>query len=298
MEIKQLNYFITVAEELHFRNAALKLNMSQPPLSYQIRKFEGELGVVLFERNNRNVKLTKAGQYFYKSVKRIVDELKKEVVVTQNIHKGQIGNIVLGFSGSAVFELLPKIIKQTKHMFPNVNLDVKQLTTNEQVEALNSGSIDVGLIVPPILDENILTYPISKEKFVLCVPKGHTLSNRIEGINCSDLVNYDFIMTQREAGQGYYDLVNALCMEGGFTPTIVQTAKEQHTIVSLVSANIGIALVPESTANINNFNVEYLPINSKICKWTSVAWKNGSHNEELINIVKVIKQLRVPQSPT
>ncbi|GAL31055.1 aromatic hydrocarbon utilization transcriptional regulator CatR (LysR family) [Vibrio variabilis] len=293
MEIKQIRYFIAVAQELHFRNAARRLNISQPPLSYQIRKLEDELGVLLLERDTRNVTLTKAGKYFYDRSQRILNKLDKEVAVTQNIHNGQTGSIVLGFSGSAVFSLLPAIIKQSRYIFPDLILDVRQLTTQEQIKELNLGNIDVGILVPPVYDNTINTYTIKREGFNLCVPENHHLASR----HCIDIVelsNEKFVMTRREDGEGYYDLIIALCMEGGFTPSIIQTAKEQQTIVSLVAACIGIAIVPESTRNIANTSVVFIPINSKIRKQSSVAWKEKLQNEELSSFIEVIKQLRAP----
>lgn len=272
MELRHLRYFVAVAKHLHFSTAAKELNISQPPLSKQIKQLEDELGVTLFLRTNRDVKLTAAGAYFFESAKNILDMVERDVNTVRKIHCGEIGTLTIGFGGSVVFDLLPKIIKEIKNRYPEIKLNVRQLTTEEQLKSLLNGTIDVGLLVPPIENKKIDLFPIRDEVFVVCLPKNHYLAKSTKPIDIKELANEPIIMTPESSGKGYYNSVLSLCRKGGFYPNITQTAQEQQTLVSLVAAELGIAFVPESTKRIIHENVQYLSLKQQHKKVTAVAW--------------------------
>lgn len=274
MELRHLKYFISVAQHLNFSEAAKQLNISQPPLSRQIQQLEEELSVKLLTRTNRHVELTEAGTHFLESAKRTLNLIDYDILTAQKIHEGETGVLTIGFGGSVVFDLLPKVIKRVRAHYPNLQLNLRQLTTTEQITSLLNGTIDVGILVPPVDNQKINTIPIREEAFVVCVPNRHPLSTCTSPIAMKEFTDENIIMTPKEAGKGYYDAVLSLCRQGGFFPKITQTAQEQQTLVSLVAAELGVAFVPESTKLISHKNVKYLSLQEKQRKISAVAWNN------------------------
>ncbi|WP_340084330.1 LysR family transcriptional regulator [Siminovitchia sp. FSL H7-0308] len=275
IETRHLVYFKTVAEHLNFTKAAKHLNISQPPLSYQIKQLEELLGVPLFHRTNRKVELTDAGKYFYEVTIKTLHNLDNHIDHVRKIGKGEIGSLRIGFGGSVIYDILPKIIRSIRQRYSELKLTVQQLTTFQQVNALKNGEIDIGILVPPINEESINILPIRKEEFIVCLNKNHPLSSRKEPLAVQLFSNEDVIMTPHYAGIGYYESVINLCKRGGFTPHVAQTAQEQLTIVSLVASGLGVAFVPLSTANIYHENVVYRTLQEKVYKETAIAWNKG-----------------------
>ncbi|MFD1446801.1 LysR family transcriptional regulator [Oceanobacillus profundus] len=289
MELRHLRYFVAVAKHLHFNEAALELNISQPPLSKQIKQLEDELGVILLWRTNRKVELTEAGEYFFNAANRILKLVEKEINVTKEIACGEIGSLTIGFGGSVVYDLLPNIIKQMNEIYPNIKLEVRQLTTSDQVRLLQEGTIDVGFLVPPINEDDITNLPIREEPFVACVPLNHRLSQSQHPVEVMEFERDRVIMTPEKSGKGYYDSIIALCRNAGFYPNITQTAQEQQTIVSLVASEIGIAFVPKTTERIVHENVKYLPLKQQHKKITALAWHKDNHKPVIGLFVDLIK---------
>ncbi len=287
MELRHLRYFVTVAEHLHFSIAAKKLNISQPPLTRQIKQLEEELEVELFIRTNREVKLTEAGKYFYEAAKQTLDKVERERIKVKKIHNGETGSLTIGFGGSVVYDLLPKIIQVVHRKYPDIHLNVRQLTTEDQVKSLINGEIDAGLLVPPIENEKISLLPIREEVFVACVPKNHPLAKREQTVSVEEFANEKIILTPKNAGKGYYNSVIELCRKGGFYPNITQTAQEQQTLVSLVASELGIAFVPESTKKIIHENVKYVSLKQQHKKITAAAW----NIDNSVPVVKLFIQL-------
>lgn len=291
MELRHLKYFHTVASHLHFNNAAKELNISQPPLSKQIKQLEEELDVQLFYRTNRKVELTEAGVYFENSCKFILNLIEKEVETTKRIYEGELGEVVLAFSGSVVHDLLPLIIKETKSKYPDIKLLVEQHTSSEQIEGLLNGNINVGMLIPPVNEEKLNILPIVEEGFVAVVPIGHHLSDIKRVLDVKELANENFIMTPEQSGRGYFDSVISLCKSEGFYPKIVQNAQEQQTIISLVAAELGVAVVPESSIRITNKAVSFIPIKQNHKKTTALAWHKESTSPGVRLFIKHIRDL-------
>lgn len=291
MEIRHLKYFHTVASHLHFNNAAKELNISQPPLSKQIKQLEEELDVQLLYRTNRKVELTEAGVYFENSCKFILNLIEKEIETTKRIYKGELGEVVLAFSGSVVHDLLPLIIKETKSKYPDIKLLVEQHTSSEQIKGLLNGNINVGMLVPPVNEQKLNILPIVEEGFVAVVPIGHHLSDIKRELDVKELANENFIMTPEQSGRGYFDSVISLCKSEGFYPKIVQNAQEQQTIISLVAAELGVAVVPESSTRITNKAVSFIPIKQNHKKTTALAWHKESTSPGVRLFIKHIRDL-------
>lgn len=291
MELRHLKYFHTVASHLHFNNAAKELNISQPPLSKQIKQLEEELDVQLLYRTNRKVELTEAGVYFENSCKFILNLIEKEIETTKRIYEGELGEVVLAFSGSVVHDLLPLIIKETKSKYPDIKLLVEQHTSSEQIKGLLNGNINVGMLVPPVNEQKLNILPIVEEGFVAVVPIGHHLSDIKRELDVKELANENFIMTPEQSGRGYFDSVISLCKSEGFYPKIVQNAQEQQTIISLVAAELGVAVVPESSTRITNKAVSFIPIKQNHKKTTALAWHKESTSPGVRLFIKHIRDL-------
>lgn len=275
MELRHLRYYIVVAEQLHFGRAAKLLNISQPPLSNQIKHLEEEIGVQLLIRNNKEVRITPAGQHFLEAAKNCITTLDKEIAFTQRIAQGKEGTISIGFSGTMSFHLIPSIVKDFKRSHPGIDIRLQQLTTHNQVVGLIHGTIDIGFLVVPVLDKRINNITILEEHFVACLPKSHPLATCSQVIDVSKLCDENWVMTPREAGHGYYDAIMSLCKEQGFIPNVIQTAQEQQTLVALVAAEIGVTLLPHSATYIKNDHVVYKEINSDVKKVSAMAWNSS-----------------------
>ncbi|PID23226.1 LysR family transcriptional regulator [Sporosarcina sp. P3] len=252
MELRQLRYFIAVAEELNFSRAAERLHITQPPLSMQIQNLEKEMGILLFNRTNRRVELTAAGQHFYQDVVKIIDSLEGSIENAKRIHLGKLGSLRVGFVGSATYDILPAVLRVFRKQFPDVQVHISELSTAAQLEALRQNEIDVGVLRPPILDDTLHTEIVSIRPCVLAVPKQHPLLE-LEVVTLEDLKPYPFVLLSPKTWPGFYTEILGLCH-----PVIQQEALEFQTVIGLVAAGLGIAIVPQSTMNLHTQEVVYI----------------------------------------
>ena len=256
IELRHLRYFIAVAEELHFGRAAARLHMAQPPLSQQIRQLEEELGFQLFHRTKRSVQLTEAGAVFLAECQRIVQQLEQAVQLGQQVSRGERGQLVLGFVSSAAYSVLPTLLQTFRAAAPEVSLELHELTTDQQVQWLRDRRMDVGLVRPPIDEPNFCLMPLFEEPLVVALPQPHPLAQQ-PVVSLQDLAGKPFILFPRPLAPGLYDQIISLCQQGGFSPTIVQEAIQMQTIISLVAADMGLAIVPLSLQNLQRTGVVY-----------------------------------------
>ncbi len=256
-DIRQLKQFIAVAEEKHFRHAAERLNMTQPPLSQAIMKLEQDLGVQLLNRNRKKVELTSAGDVFLRGAYETIARMSKLESDTKRAAEGLIGRLSIGFSGSAIYEALPTSIRKFRKSFPDIQLEITERSTLDQVNALLKGQQDIGLLRPPMINEALFDiYPLKIEQLVLVIPSNHPMANA-KTIDLRDFAREDFITFAPETSPNLHNLVLKTCSAAGFTPNIVQTAPQIQTHISLVSAGLGVALVPECTSLITHPNVTF-----------------------------------------
>ncbi|WP_225049969.1 acetoin biosynthesis transcriptional regulator AlsR [Priestia megaterium] len=291
MELRHLKYFKTVAEELHFGKAAARLNIAQPPLSLQIRNLEEELGVSLFHRTKRHVELTKEGQVFLEKVYQIFESLDESIETVRMVSRGEIGEIVIGFLASAAYDVLPTIIKHYRKQYPSIHVNLKQLTSAEQLKALEEGTIHIGIISEPIENQSLNFEIIRREPMVVALPKEHPLASKTASIHLMDLANEPFIVTERKSNQHHYDGVINSCYESGFSPNVIQETKEMSTVISLVSAGIGIAIVPSSIQLLLQNEVVYREIrDNKFNTITALVWKNKNQSPIVNGFVNLVKE--------
>ncbi|MCY9669230.1 LysR substrate-binding domain-containing protein [Paenibacillus alginolyticus] len=188
-----MKYFKTVAEELHFSKAAARLNMAQPPLSLQIRQLEEEIGVPLFHRTKRNVELTEEGKVFLEKVHQLFKSLDEAIETVRKVNRGEVGEIIIGFIASAVYDILPTIIKHYRKQHPAIHVVLKQLTSAEQIKALQEGTIQIGILSEPSESDAINFEVIRREPMVIALPKEHPLASETSLIDLIDLANDPFI---------------------------------------------------------------------------------------------------------
>jgi DNA-binding transcriptional LysR family regulator len=242
MELRHLRYFVLVAEELHFSRAAERAGIAQPPLSQQIRSLESELGVRLFHRTRRKVELTDAGKELLPMAQRLLRDAAIAERTARLAASGAFGIVEIGFVGSLAFKTLPRIVQQIRGSLPNVHLDLRELTSQQQREALLDRHISLGLARFPLDDSGLKSVLLTREP--LAVASFRKLS---EGpLRVMDIANEPLIMFPRGFGPELHDQIMALFAECDVSPCIEQEAVQMSTILGLVSAGIGSAIVPDS----------------------------------------------------
>ncbi|KKZ98848.1 hypothetical protein B4147_3431 [Bacillus wiedmannii] len=290
MELRHLQYFVVVAEELHFGRAAARLQMTQPPLSQQIQQLEKEMGVMLFSRTKRKVELTEAGEMFLKEVKKAFEQIDKAVEVAQSAQRGEVGSLSIGFVGAAIYDILPSIVREYRKKFPRVSVALHELSTPDQVHALHDNRIDIGFLRPPIPTQLLELEPIQKLSCTLCLPKAHPLAEKGE-IHIEDLRDEPFVFITRPVWPALYDTILSLCRDVGFSPHIVQEATEYQTVMGLVAAGIGITVIPVSANKLYKTEVVYKELcDSNFVAEMSVAYKKMNTNPELLEFLKIARE--------
>ena len=297
MELRHLRYFVTVAEELHFGRAAKKLHISQPPLSMQIRALEAELGVTLFNRTQRSVALTQSGNALLGEARHILARVDQAVLMTRRVRRGEIGELAIGFISVADYNVLPVVLREFRRAFPLVNLTLRESTTDAQIRDLLAGRIDVGFVLPPINEPSLESLPILREPLIAALPDKHPLARKAGKLVLEKLKDAPFILFPRPYAPGLYDDVVSCCKAAGFSPRVEQEAIQMQTIVSLVSAELGVALIPASLTNLRRTGVTYkeLKAGSPLTE-VHLAWRRGDDLPALRVFVDVASRIsNMPQ---
>ncbi|RCJ25283.1 LysR family transcriptional regulator [Nostoc sp. ATCC 43529] len=292
MELRHLRYFIAVAEELHFSKAAERLHIAQPPLSQQIQQLEAQLGVELFHRKTkRQVQLTEAGQVFLQEAYQLLAQLQKAIELTQKIGRGEKGQLRIGFTSLVTYNLLPVILRQFREQFPEVELILQELTTTEQERSLQESRIHVGFAHPPLEDNTLNQKCIQQEALIVALAETHPLAEQ-EKISVRSLVNQNLIVFPRHLGSGLYDQIVSLCQQGNFSPKVTQEAIQMQTIIGLVSAEMGIAIVPSSLQNLQRTGVVYRSFEEKTpLVETAIVWREEDITPVLKEFLQVVMSL-------
>lgn len=245
LNLIHIHSFITLASELHFGRAAHRLNMTQPPLTRQIKTLEGNLGVVLFKRTSQAVSLTPAGRNLLPEAQALLQQAA-EFEGKARVDKNQeIGEVRIGFYGASSYYILPKLLSHARARYPKIRIILNELSAIQQVSAFSLGQIDLGIARPTETPAEIAVYPAFKEKLCLAMPRDAVLGRR-QRIRLNDLEGLDFIGYQNSAPY-LNGLITKLLKENRISPNIVQQASHAQAIMSLVSANIGVAILPETT---------------------------------------------------
>lgn len=290
MELRHLRYFRAVAEHLHFGRAAGSLHIAQPPLSQQIRHLEAELGVTLLTRTTRSVELTPAGRAFHARAVQILDAVDDAGRQARRIAAGTEGHLSIGCVGSATYSLLPRLVRALGDALPGVEVSVRgEMLAPAQLAALAAGDIDLALLRPPVRHDDIVTETIRRDRLLVALPVGHPLAGH-RTVAVEDLRDADFIS---HAGQGrsvMSSIVSAACADAGFVPRVRHEVMETSTLVTLVAAGLGVALVPAPTAALDVAGVRYLPLTPTSLGVDLVAAHLPGERAALIaNVLRVLR---------
>ncbi|HEP7907279.1 TPA: LysR family transcriptional regulator [Pseudomonas aeruginosa] len=279
MELRHLRYFIAVAEELHFGRAAERLGISQPPLSQQIQALEEEIGARLFERTNRRVELTDAGRLFLDESRQVLAQVDKAVLLARRAHLGELGELKIGFTSSAPFtSTIPSSIHAFRKAYPDVHLDLQEMSSRQVLKALLEESLQVGVIRPLALPDAVHWVELFREPLVAVLRADHPLAAGSEdGLAIAALAEGPFVFFPRSYGTGLYDQVIALTRQAGFSPRIAQEASEAMTIIGLVSAGLGVSILPASFRRTRVDGVVYRTLSDP--EATTAVWLVRRQNE-------------------
>lgn len=260
MELRHLRYFRAVAEELHFGRAAERLHIAQPPLSQQIRQLEDELGVTLLVRSTRRVELTAAGEAYLHRAIAILDAVDAAGQQAQRIAEGQQGTLAIGCVGSATYSLLPPLVRTLREELPGLDVSVRgEMLAPAQIAALTSGEIDLGLLRPPVTGSELVVETVRRDRLIAALPEGHPLAGG-DSVAIGELRDAEFIAHAGHGRSVMNGVLISICARAGFVPQIHHEVEETSTLVTLVAAGLGVAIVPEATAALGLAGVRYLPL--------------------------------------
>lgn len=249
LELRHFRYAIAVADTLHFGKAAKRLHISQPPLSQQIRQLEEELGIQLFERTNRNVRLTKPGEMFIQEARIVVAQAEHAAKVAEYARDGEDGQLIVAIAGPADSPFFIDVFRLLAKRHPRVRLAVRNMSTMDQVDAIRECRVHAGFVVPPIDDPALTTETVSHQPIAIAVPEDHPLAKRAY-VPLSALATERHIMFARHLGPHFFDAIVNGCRQAGFTLNVVHEVDNLHTACALVAAGLGVCFVPGSIGNV------------------------------------------------
>jgi DNA-binding transcriptional LysR family regulator len=261
VELRHLRYFLAVADELHFGRAAERVHVAQPAISQQIRRLEAEIGTELFHRNRREVRLAPAGEALRDYAVRAIDEVNDGVEAARRAARGEIGNLTVGFLETAASTIVPRAVRQFRSARPDVNLTLRELGVGAQIDDLQAGRLDVGIIRPPADADDLVFERIIDEELIAAVPSGHPLAGR-DQITARTVVDQPLVLLSREVVPGLYDQVLAIRQEESGSGAIAQEATSIQAVLGLVSAELGISVMPASVRSLSREGVEFVAIRS------------------------------------
>jgi DNA-binding transcriptional LysR family regulator len=264
MELRQLRYFVAVAEELSFSRAAERLNVSQPPLSMQIKALEEELGATLFSRTRRKVEITHAGMLLLDSARKVLGELRRAAEMVALSAQGEAGLIRLGFTGSVpMLDMFPRLMRAFRDRYPEIGIELRHMSTAQQLQALLSGELDIGILRPPYYFQagpGLIAHRIWRDELAVFLPMNHALAAVRGALSLARLEGQTFVSVAPDIGCGMYDHFMTLCSQAGLAPRVAQHARELGSVLGLVAAGIGIAILPQCYARMGISDVVSRPL--------------------------------------
>lgn len=261
-DLRQLRYFIAVAEELSFTRAAERVHIAQPPLSQQIRSLEESLGVMLLQRTRRRVELTDAGRVFLEQARNIIRTTDLAAVEAQRAQRGEIGRLAVGFFEHMSYTLLPPALRAYREQYPRVDIQLRWLPVIDQADALRRGEVDISFMrrVPDTRD--VRTEVVFEDRFVLAVPDTHAMAGR-RNIALKQCASEQFVMYVPHLAPDFHAMITRLCAVAGFVPKVALEVGQVYTALGLVSSGAGIAFVPASVQRVHFDHVVYRPLRGR-----------------------------------
>ena len=296
IELRQLRYFVAVAEEMHFGRAAARLHMTQPPLSQTIMALEAGLGAALFARTRRSVALTPAGAALLPEARRILLQAEALPELARRAACGASGRLTLAFVSTADYSVLPAFLRNFRTHYPQVQIELREATSDLQLEELLQGRVDAGLLILPLPDKaqsELDCISVLSEPLILAAPEELPALQGKSEIALADLAEMPLIIFPRRLAPAFHDAILAYFRDQGITPHVGQEAIQMQTIIGMVSAGMGIALVPQSVSNLKRPGVAYKPL-AAATPWieTGIAWRRDNASPVLHSFLDSLRKNR------
>ncbi len=296
MDIRSLVCFIAVAEDLHFRRAADRLNLTQPALSQRIRVLEGEVGAALFERDRRHVALTPAGSAFLEPARAAVANADFAKVQALRALRGDVGLLRLGFTVIAFYGVLPEAVRAFRSRYPDVAVELAEMNSPSLEAALTAGEIDLGVLHPPLTAPGLIEQLLPDQRLLLALPASHPLTANAT-VAMADLAGEPFLIAPRAIGPGIYDRVIAQFGAAGISPHIAQEVTPMTTLTGLVAAGAGMGFVTEGIATVARPGVAFRPVKPEPPRLPmAAAWRAPQLSRSGERFLEIVAELTVVKS--
>jgi len=293
MELRQLQYFVTLAEELHFGRAAQRLGMAQPPLSQSIQRIEAELGVKLLDRTRRGVWLTAPGRVLMEEARRTLMQAELAVTVTKRAAASDIARIHIGLIGPALYRLVPNILVAHRGAYPEVEVRLSERSSPVQMEGIMRGDLDVGFLHPSSeVIEGGDQIIVERSRYLAAIPADWPIA-ACSAVSLKDIAELPFIIMDEAVSPSSFQQVISAFRNVGVMPDITQRTTLTNTTLSLVSASLGCALVAASAAHTQLRNVRFLPVTDipNAMRWEmSMVWSPNHISIATRNFVELVKR--------
>ncbi|MCA0440593.1 MAG: LysR family transcriptional regulator [Proteobacteria bacterium] len=293
IELRHIRYFLALAEELNFGRAAAKCHVSQPPFSVAIQQLESYLEAPLVRRNSRQVDLTPAGRAFREKAARLLAQASDAYDVAQSIAQGRQGVLRIGFHGSMVFRGLDRLMRRLAEQEPMLKIELREMSSQNQVDALISGQIDLGFGHSALVPSQLSFLTLFDEPLVACLPPDHLAATQ-RSLSLRQLEREPFILFQRVGSPAYFDRIITLCLDAGFTPNVNYQVSQWLTVVSMVAKRMGVAIVPQclSTAGID---ARFIALESKTASSpVQCMWLEAHDKPAVQAVLKHVQQCIYP----
>jgi DNA-binding transcriptional LysR family regulator len=292
MELRHIAGFVAVAEELHFGRAAARLHIAQPPLSQQIRQLERDLGVQLFERTTRSVRLTSAGQAMLEPARAVLADVDIAARAAQAGGRGEVGRVTIGFAGASTHDTVPRLTRAVRARHPGVELVLRgQTYSGEALSMVAEGSLDLGFLRLPVRRDGVATRVIEREELVAAIASDHPLA-RHDRVSLVDLAEEPFVSFPGLGGSAVREALVQACLGAGFSPRIVQEAPDSYTILALVAAGVGVTLTVSSVQHIRVEGMVYRRLAGPVrVMLLALAWRRDNPTAALRSVLAVAAQV-------
>jgi DNA-binding transcriptional LysR family regulator len=292
IELRHIYAFTTVAKTLNFRRAAELLYMTQPGLTRIIKRLEEEIGVLLFNRTTRSVKLTEAGSIFLKETLLAVDKINSAIGKAQSVEAGNTGYLKVAYMGFAINGILPSILKSFHKQYPGIRTDLIYLSTEEQKKKIIDSELDIGFLIGPFISPEVDQLVISHEKLMVVMPENHPLSTRRK-VPIADLALEPFILGSPKDWTAFLPIIVDLCHKANFNPNVRQYVDTSEGIFGMVAAGLGVTIYTESAVNVRNYGLVTRPLADKSAVIeTAAVWLHNNISPSLDRFKIVLKEFK------
>lgn len=277
MELRQLRHFVVLAEELHFGRASERLFISQPALSTSISRLESEFEIRLFDRDNKTVRITLAGELMLSYARELINHADRTKSFSRSLALGKSGRIEVGFSGLALSVEVQRYIKRCRRDNPDIEIALREVTSQKQLELLRAGRLDASLVILPVPPVDLECVRLFEDQFVACIPEGHALS-KCASIDVGRLRDEPFVLQSRESAPSVFDMLVGLCVTAGFYPNVAIESSHTLSTVNMVARGVGVALVLQSLSKARVKGVVFVPLEQELSRHFAYFLWNAARN--------------------